>query len=109
MFARTPSRPEQPPLDLTSPAALEAEVERRVAARSQSDAMLWRFRLIMAETLMMGLLVAIAGLALHQAPLLVARAALLVSGSCLATGMLLLWLSSVWLRLAARLRMGRRG
>jgi hypothetical protein len=108
MFARTPIDPEQPPLDLSSAAALDAEVERRVAARSQSDAMLWRFRLIMAETLMMGLLVAVAGLALHQAPLLVARAALLVSGSCLATGMLLLWLSSVWLRLAARLRKGRR-
>lgn len=108
MFARTAFDRDEPPLDLTLPAALEAEVERRVAARSQSDAFLWRFRLIMAETIMMGMLVAVAGLALHQAPLLVARAALLVSASCLATGMLLLWLSSVWLRLIARLRKGRR-
>lgn len=108
MSARAPARGDHPPLDLTTPAALEAEVERRVAARSQADAFTWRFRLILGETLMMGLLVAAAGLALHQAPLLVARAALLVAGSCLATGMLLLWLSSVTLRLAARLRKGPR-
>ena len=108
MVARTPFDPEQPSPDPSSLAALEAEVERRVAARAQSYAFIWRFRLIMAETLMMGLLVAVAGLALHQAPLLVARAALLVSGSCLATGMLLLWLSGVWLRIAARLKKGGR-
>lgn len=98
----------QLPLGLTPDDMLNAEIERRVAARCQAEAFMWRFRLIAAETFMMGLLVGAAGTALHQAPGLVARAALLVAASCFASGMLLLGLSDLCIRLRNRLKKGAR-
>lgn len=86
---------------------IEAEIERRVAARCKAEAFMWRFRLIAAESVMMGVLVAGAGLALDKPAMLVLRAALLVASSCFASGMLLLGLAGLGTKLAGRLR--RRG
>ncbi|MBN8818675.1 MAG: hypothetical protein J0I80_08140 [Sphingomonas sp.] len=94
---------EQPILELTSDESVEAEIERRVAARCQAEAFLWKFRLIVAETVMMGLLVCAAGIALNQSIGLIVRASLLVSGSCFASGILLLGLTGAWSRLRARI------
>ena len=64
----------------------------------------WRFRLITAETMMFGLLVGAAGLALKLPGGQILRAALVVSASSFASGILLLCLSSAWLRMRALLR-----
>ena len=50
-------------------------------------------RLEMAETMMLGLLVGAAGLALHQPPFLVFRAAVMVAAGCFASGILLIGLT----------------
>ena len=94
--------PEQFPLHLPEAERIEAEVERRVMQRCESETFLWRFRLIATETLMMGTLVGIAGVLLHQKIELVARAVLLIAGSCFGTGMLLLGLSGAGLRARRR-------
>jgi hypothetical protein len=92
-----------PPLvELTGNELIEAEIERRVAARCRTEACLWKFKLIAAETMTMGLLVCAAGIALDQPAGLVIRAALLVSGSCFASGILLLGLTGAWLRVRTR-------
>jgi hypothetical protein len=88
---------------------IEAEIERRVAARCKAEAFFWRFRLIAAESVMMGALVAAAGIALDKPATPVLRAALLVGASCFASGILLLGLTGLGARIAARLRgRGRR-
>jgi hypothetical protein len=95
---------EAPILEREADEAIEAEIERRVAARCKAEAFLWRFRLIAAESAMMGALVAAAGIALDKPATLVLRAALLVASSCFASGMLLLGLTGLGTRIAARLR-----
>lgn len=85
----------------------EREIEARVAARLESDAWRWRFRLLSIETVMMAGLVITAGLILHQPTLLVLRAGLLVGASCFASGMLLLGLSTGTGRLLTRFRRWR--
>jgi hypothetical protein len=98
-----------PPLrELTDAERIEAEIERRVTARCQAEAFLWKFRLIAAETAMMGLLVGAAGIALDQPAGLVVRAALLVAGSCFASGILLLGLGGAWLRVRTHIAKGTR-
>jgi len=87
--------------------AIEREVEARVAARLETDAWRWRFRLLTIETGMMTGLVAIAGLLLHQPTLLVLRAAFLVGASCFASGVLLLGLSMGTGKLLRRARRRR--
>lgn len=86
---------------------IEAEIERRVAARCQAEAFMWRFRLIAAESIMMGTLVTAAGLALDKPTSMVVRVALLVAGSCFASGILLLGLTGLGTKVAARLRFRR--
>jgi hypothetical protein len=99
-------RPELDRIVLTD--ALEHEVERRVAERvahrAEAQAFLWRFRLIAIETLMMGTLVAAAGLVLHQPALEVIRSAALVAGACFASGMMLIGLSAGTGHLVGRIR-----
>jgi hypothetical protein len=88
--------------------AIEQEVERRVAERldqyAEAHAFLWRFRLISIETLMMGTLVAAAGVILHQPAGQVIRSAVLVAGACFASGMMLVGLSAGAARLMTRIR-----
>ena len=88
-------------------AALDREVEARVAQRLETDAWRWRFRLLTIETVMMAGLVLIAGLMLHQPAELVLRATLLVGASCFASGMLILGLSTGTGKLLSRFRRRR--
>lgn len=106
-MARTHAHPDQLPLNFSSAAELERHIEARVAERCQQESVRWRFQLITVETVMMAALVAIAGLLLHQPPLFVARASLLVGASCFATGILLLGLSAATTRLLTRFRRWR--
>jgi len=85
----------------------EREIERRVAERCQAEAILWRFRLIMTESVMMALLVAAAGIALDKPIMLIMRVALLVGASCFASGMLLLGITGLGTKWARRLRSWR--
>lgn len=88
--------------------AIERIVEQRIAQRFEAESFQWRFRLVVIETVIMGLLVLVAGLVLKQSPMLVLRAALMISASCLATGVLLLSLSAGTVRMMARLRLRKR-
>ena len=88
--------------------AIERIVEQRIAQRFEAESFQWRFRLVVIETVIMGLLVLVAGLVLKQNPMLVLRAALMISASCLATGVLLLSLSAGTLRMMARLGLRKR-
>ncbi len=83
---------------------IEERVEQRIATRLESDALHWRLRLVAAETCVMGLLVFVAGVLLGQPTMLVLRASLMVAGSCLATGVLLLGLSAGAIRLTNRVK-----
>jgi hypothetical protein len=103
MDSRSPS-PKQLSLDWSDNEAIDRIVEERLAQRFEAEAFHWRLRLVVIETIMMGLLVAIAGTFLGQPIMMVARATLIVAGSCLATGLLLLSLSAGTAKLLSRLR-----
>lgn len=100
--------PDQLPLNWSDNEAIEVIVERRLAERFEAESFQWRFRLVAIETVMIGLLVLVAGLLLKQPTMMVLRASLLVAASCFATGLLLLSLSAGTAKLMSRLR-GRRG
>ena len=97
-----------PILELTDEASLEAEIDRRVEARCQAEAFVWKFRLVATESVMMAVLVCAGGFMLDQPASLVLRAALLMAGSCFASGIFLLGLTGGWMRLRLRLRRGER-
>lgn len=99
--------PDQLPLDLTTEDELERVIEARVAARCEAESVVWKFRLVSIETVMMGALVAAAGIALDQPGMMVARAAVLVAASCFASGLLLLGLSAWSARLLTRFKQWR--
>ncbi len=89
-------------------ARIESLVEERLAARFEAESFIWRFRLVAIETVMMGMLVLVAGLLLKQPTVMVLRATLLVAASCFATGLLLLSLSAGTAKLLSRLNARRR-
>ncbi|MBO9579567.1 MAG: hypothetical protein J7498_01595 [Sphingobium sp.] len=93
---RRPSlpNPDQFKLRLAADEDLERIIEARVAERCEAESIRWRFRLVTIETAMVGALVTAAGLALEQPTMLVLRAAVIVAGSCLASGILLIGLSA---------------
>lgn len=101
------THPDQLPLDLTAEDELERAIEARVAARCEAESVVWKFRLVSIETVMMGVLVAAAGIALDQPTMLVARAAVIVAASCFASGLLLLGLSAWSARLLTRFKRWR--
>ncbi|NMN06774.1 MULTISPECIES: hypothetical protein [unclassified Novosphingobium] len=107
-MARFTPHPDQLPLNWSDNEAIEVTVEQRLAERFEAESFQWRFRLVMIETVMMGMLVLVAGLLLKQPTMMVLRASLLVAGSCLATGLLLLSLSAGTAKLMSRLRRWRR-
>ncbi len=84
-----------------------ARFEAAVAAEAERRTYYWRFRLVAIETVMMAGLVLIAGLLVSLPTEMVARAALTVGVACFASGLLLIWLSSVASQLMIRWR-GRR-
>ena len=106
-MARYTPHPDQLPLNWSDNEAIELIVEQRLAERFEAEAFQWRFRLVMIETVMMGLLVLVAGLLLKQPTMMVLRASLLVAASCMATGLLLLSLSAGTAKLMSRLRRRR--
>jgi hypothetical protein len=106
-MGRYTPHPDQLPLNWSDNEAIEVIVEQRVAERFEAESFQWRFRLVMIETVMMGLLVLVAGLLLKQPTMMVLRASLLAAASCLATGLLLLSLSAGTAKLLRRLRRKR--
>lgn len=106
---RTPSDQNQPRFAFEPDPALEAFIEARAAAKAESQAFQWRFRLVTIETMMLGFLVAATGIALQKPPFLILRAAVMVAAGCFASGILLIgmtgaadksakWLRSWWSR-----------
>lgn len=107
-MARHRPHPDQFPLNWSDNEAIEMIVEQRLAARFETESFQWRFRLVAIETMMIGLLVLVAGLLLKQPTMMVLRASLLVAASCFATGLLLLSLSAGTAKLMSRLRRAKR-
>jgi hypothetical protein len=103
-MVRFTPHPDQLPLNWSDDEAIEVIVQQRLAERFEAESFQWRFRLVMIETVMIGLLVLVAGLLLKQPTMMVLRASLLVAASCLATGLLLLSLSAGTAKLMSRLR-----
>ncbi len=86
---------------------IERLVEARLAERFEAESFHWRMRLIAIETVIMGLLVLATGLVLKQPFMMVVRASVLIAGSCLVTGLLLVGLSAISTKVLHRIR-GRR-
>ncbi|MFM5929822.1 MAG: hypothetical protein ACKOPQ_02830 [Novosphingobium sp.] len=86
---------------------MERIIEARVSIRAEAAALRWRFRLILIESAGMAALVLGAGAALHQPMKLLLRAAGMVGGACLLSGLLLIGLSGLTGHLAARYRRWR--
>jgi hypothetical protein len=89
------SHPNQFTFDLDEQTPLERMIEARVAVRAERDAIRWRFRLIVIETVMIASLVLVAGFVLKQPAALVLRGALIVGGGCFASGIVLIGLSGL--------------
>lgn len=106
MFKHKP-HPDQLALELSPDDDLEAIIAARVAARAEADALRWRFRLIVIESVMMTTLVIAAGIALNQPTGMVVRGALVIGVSCFLTGLLLIGLTGATSRLMARWRRAR--
>lgn len=108
-MTRRPASPEQLPLRLAENADddLERIIEARVAARAEADALRWRFRLVVIESVMIASLVLAAGMVLDQPTGRVLRGAGLVGASCFLTGLILIGLSGGAGRLLTRLRRTR--
>jgi len=87
---------------------MERIIEARVAVRAERQAFQWRIRLILIETLMMGMLVAVAGFSLHQPWAQVIRSAIIVAGACFASGGVLILASGATGWLVSRIRRWRR-
>jgi len=102
MRRQTHAHPDQLPLDLTDEQALERIIAARVAERAEAASFIWRFRLVCIETVLIGTLVAIAGVILGQPAMMVLRATVLIAVSCFASGLLLIVLSAWSSRLLAR-------
>lgn len=86
---------------------LERMIEARVAIRAEADAIRWRFRLIVIETVMMASLVLAAGLVLKLPADLVLRGSAVVGAACLTSGVLLIGLSGLSGYLLSRWRRWR--
>ncbi|AJA09637.1 MULTISPECIES: hypothetical protein [Sphingopyxis] len=94
-------------LDAMLPAD-RALFDAAVAAVAERQALGWRFRLVMIESVMMAGLVLIAGLLVDQPTSLFTQASVTVGIACFASGLLLIWLSSVTSGLMLRWRGHRR-
>ena len=108
-MSRRFASPDQLPLRLveTGDNDLERIVEARVAKRAEADALRWRFRLVVIETMMIASLVLVAGLVLEQPTGPVLRGAALVGAGCFLTGLLMIALTGAVSRLLAKLRRPR--
>lgn len=99
---------EQLALDLDTMLPVDrARFEAAVAAEAERRAFYWRFRLVAIETVMMAGLVLIAGLLVDLPTQMVVRASITVGMACFASGLLLIWLSSITSGLMLRWRQRR--
>lgn len=94
-------------LDAMLPAD-RALFDAAVAAVAERQALGWRFRLVVIESVMMAGLVLVAGLLVDQPTPRVTQASVTVGIACFASGLLLIWLSSVMSGLMLRRRQRRR-
>lgn len=94
-------------LDAMLPAD-RALFDAAVAAVAERQALGWRFRLVMIESVMMAGLVLIAGLLVDQPTSLFTQASVTVGIACFASGLVLIWLSSVTSGMMLRWRGHRR-
>jgi hypothetical protein len=99
---RTAPHPDQLPLGFGKDAEIERMIEARVAIRAAAEAVRWRFRLMIAETVLLTTMVIITGLFLHQPTAIIARSALLIGAMCLSTGLLLILLTGLMSKLLSR-------
>ncbi len=99
--------PDQLPFEWSKDAQMERIIAARVAIRAEAEAIRWRFRMICMEAVMMGTLVAAAGIALDQPTARIVHAAIGVALACLASGLLLIALSAGCGLLVARYRRWR--
>lgn len=99
--------PEQLALELSPEGDFEAYIEARIAARAEADALRWRFRLVIIESVMIASLVLAAGVVLDQPIGLVLRGAAMVGAGCFVTGLILIGLTGAAGRLLTRLRRPR--
>lgn len=76
-----------------SEADIEQRIEARAAQLAEGQALYWRIRLVGIETILLGTLVFITGIAIGEPFTLVLRAAVLVAAGCLASGMILIALT----------------
>ncbi|MDE8654461.1 hypothetical protein [Novosphingobium album (ex Liu et al. 2023)] len=84
--------------------ATERMIEARVAIRAENEAVRWRLRLIVTESILMTALVLGGGLAMNLPTLVAVRSSALIGIACLATGVLLIGLSVVAGHLISRVR-----
>ena len=99
---------DQLPLRLDNVDEVERIIEARVAVRAEQQAFHWRIRLILIETLMMGILVEVAGFSLHQPTGQVIRSAVIVAGACFASGGVLILASGAAGWMVSQIRRWRR-
>lgn len=100
----TAAMPVEPNASEANTLEIERLVEMRLAERAQAEAVRWRFRLIVAEAIVLALAAGAAGAAMKQAPVLVLRGALLVGVGSLVTGVLAIAGAKAATRLVDRLR-----
>lgn len=105
-MSRRRTSPDQLPLRLgeNPDGDLDRIVEARVAARAEADALRWRFRLVIIESVMIASLVLIAGVVLGQPTALVLRGTAMVGAGCFLTGLILIGLTGAASRLLAKFR-----
>ncbi|CAM8670874.1 hypothetical protein PX699_24460 [Sphingobium sp. H39-3-25] len=98
--------PDQLPLRLVdnTDAELERIIEARVAERAEVQAIQWRFRLVIIESVMMATLVLAAGIALDLPMSKTLTGAATVGIGCFLTGLMLIGLTGAASRLLAKLR-----
>jgi len=91
-------------LDLNPDDELERIIEARVAERAEAQALSWRFRLVVIESVMIASLVLAAGIALDLPISKTLTGALTVGVGCFLTGLMLIGLTGAASRLLAKLR-----
>jgi len=84
--------------------ATERMIEARVAIRAEHEAVRWRLRLIVTESILMTALVLGGGLAMKLPVSAVLRSSLVIGLACLVTGLLLIGLSVVTGHVLTRMR-----
>lgn len=91
-------------LDLKPDDELERIIEARVAERAEAQAINWRFRLVIIETVMIASLVLAAGIALDLPLSKTLTGAATVGLGCFLTGLMLIGLTGAASRLLAKFR-----